>query len=124
MYRKLYKEAKTMIDSAYAPYSRFKVGAAVMTTDGKIFKGANIENASFGAGICAEQVAVSAAVSAGEREFDAIAVVSGEGRAWPCGICRQFMYEFSPEMKVITGDDEDHLEVYELAELLPKGFVL
>jgi cytidine deaminase len=124
MYRKLYKEAKTMIDSAYAPYSRFKVGAAVMTTDGKIFKGANIENASFGAGICAEQVAVSAAVSAGEREFDAIAVVSGEGSAWPCGICRQFMYEFSPEMKVITGDDEDHLEVYELAELLPKGFVL
>ena len=95
-----------------------------MTTDGKIFKGANIENASFGAGICAEQVAVSAAVSAGEREFDAIAVVSGEGSAWPCGICRQFMYEFSPEMKVITGDDEDHLEVYELAELLPKGFVL
>lgn len=124
MYRKLYKEAKTMIDSAYAPYSRFKVGAAVITTDGKIFKGANIENASFGAGICAEQVAVSAAVSAGEREFDAIAVVSGEGSAWPCGICRQFMYEFSPEMKVITGDDEDHLEVYELAELLPKGFVL
>ncbi|MDD4367174.1 MAG: cytidine deaminase [Eubacteriales bacterium] len=124
MYRKLYKEAKTMIDNAYAPYSRFKVGAAVMTTDGKIFKGANIENASFGAGICAEQVAVSAAVSAGEREFDAIAVVSGEGSAWPCGICRQFMYEFSPEMKVITGDDEDHLEVYELAELLPKGFVL
>ena len=124
MYRKLYKEAKTMIDNAYAPYSRFKVGAAVMTTDGKIFKGANIENASLGAGICAEQVAVSAAVSAGEREFDAIAVVSGEGSAWPCGICRQFMYEFSPEMKVITGDDEDHLEVYELAELLPKGFVL
>lgn len=124
MYRKLYKEAKTMIDNAYAPYSRFKVGAAVMTTEGKIFKGANIENASFGAGICAEQVAVSAAVSAGEREFDAIAVVSGEGSAWPCGICRQFMYEFSPEMKVITGDDEDHLEVYELAELLPKGFVL
>ena len=124
MYRKLYKEAKTMIDNAYAPYSRFKVGAAVMTTDGKIFKGANIENASFGAGICAEQVAVSAAVSAGEKEFDAIAVVSGEGSAWPCGICRQFMYEFSPEMKVITGDDEYHLEVYELAELLPKGFVL
>ena len=124
MYRKLYKEAKTMIDNAYAPYSRFKVGAAVMTTGGKIFKGANIENASFGAGICAEQVAVSAAVSAGEKEFDAIAVVSGEGSAWPCGICRQFMYEFSPEMKVITGDDEDHLEVYELAELLPKGFVL
>ena len=124
MYRKLYKEAKNMIDNAYAPYSRFKVGAAVMTTGGKIFKGANIENASFGAGICAEQVAVSAAVSAGEKEFDAIAVVSGEGSAWPCGICRQFMYEFSPEMKVITGDDEDHLEVYELAELLPKGFVL
>ena len=124
MYRNLYKEAKNMIDNAYAPYSRFKVGAAVMTTGGKIFKGANIENASFGAGICAEQVAVSAAVSAGEREFDAIAVVSGEGSAWPCGICRQFMYEFSPEMKVITGDDEDHLEVYELAELLPKGFVL
>ena len=124
MYRNLYKEAKNMIDNAYAPYSRFKVGAAVMTTDGKIFKGANIENASFGAGICAEQVAVSAAVSAGEKEFDAIAVVSGEGSAWPCGICRQFMYEFSPEMKVITGDDEYHLEVYELAELLPKGFVL
>ncbi|HPR24635.1 MAG TPA: cytidine deaminase [Bacillota bacterium] len=124
MYRNLYKEAKTMINNAYAPYSRFKVGAALMTKDGKIFKGANIENASFGAGICAEQVAVSAAVSAGEKEFDAIAVVSGEGSAWPCGICRQFMYEFSPEMKVITGDDEDHLEVYELAELLPKGFVL
>ena len=67
---------------------------------------------------------MSAAISAGHREFEAIAVCSQEGSAWPCGVCRQFMYEFSPEMTVISGEDAEHTEAYSLSELLPKGFRL
>ncbi|MGI6721933.1 MAG: cytidine deaminase [Anaerovoracaceae bacterium] len=122
MYRELYRRARQALANAYAPYSGFKVGAAIRTGSGRIYTGVNVENASYGAAICAERTAACKAVSEGDREFEAIAIASSDGAAWPCGICRQFLSEFSTDMQVITGDNEDHLEVLELSELLPKGF--
>ncbi|MBQ1216162.1 MAG: cytidine deaminase, partial [Firmicutes bacterium] len=109
--------------NAFAPFSNFHVGAALLASDGRIFTGCNVENSSYGATICAERTALVKAVSEGSRDFIAIAVVSQDGEAWPCGICRQVLYEFSPEMLVITGNDE-HLDVVKLNELLPHGFRL
>lgn len=123
-YRELYRTAQQVVQYAYAPYSRFKVGAALLTKTGEVFTGVNVENASFGATICAERTAFVKAVSEGFREFDAIAVVSSDGEAYPCGICRQFMFEFGDDLKVITGEDEDHLHIREIKELLPEGFRL
>ena len=123
-YRELYRTAQQVVQYAYAPYSRFKVGAALLTKSGEVFTGVNVENSSFGATICAERTAFVKAVSEGFREFDAIAVVSSDGEAYPCGICRQFMFEFGDDLKVITGEDEDHLHIKEIKELLPDGFRL
>ena len=123
-YRELYRTAREMVQSAYAPYSRFKVGAALLTKTGEVFTGVNVENSSFGATICAERTAFVKAVSEGYREFEAIAVASSDGVASPCGICRQFMFEFGDELKIITGEDEDNLKVTEITELLPEGFRL
>lgn len=123
-YRELYQKAKATLPNAYAPFSKFKVAAALLTTTGEVFTGVNVENSSFGATICAERTAMVKAISEGFREFEAIAILCSEGTAWPCGICRQFMYEFSPDIKVISGDDEDSLKVYELTDLLPEGFRL
>ena len=122
--KELYISAKKAAANAYAPYSRFKVGAALLTADGSVYTGVNIENSSYPAGICAERSALAAAVSAGCRDFAAIAVCSENGSAWPCGVCRQFIFEFGENIRVISGDDEDHLEEYTIAELLPKGFRL
>lgn len=122
--KELYREAKKATVNAYAPYSGFKVGACVETADGDIFTGVNIENSSYPAGICAERSAMSAAVSAGAREFRAVAVCSEHGSAWPCGVCRQFIFEFGEDIAVISGEDEDHLERHTISELLPKGFRL
>jgi cytidine deaminase len=123
-YRELYRTAKEVLQNAYAPYSRFKVGAALMTKTGEVFTGVNVENSSFGATICAERTAFVKAVSEGFQEFEALAVVSSEGAVYPCGICRQFMFEFGDELKIITGEDEDHLNIKEITELLPEGFRL
>jgi cytidine deaminase len=123
-YRELYRTAKQMVQYAYAPYSRFKVGAALLTKSGEVFTGVNVENSSFGATICAERTAFVKAVSEGHREFDAIAVVSSDGDVLPCGICRQFMFEFGDDLKIISGEDEDHLKITEITELLPGGFRL
>lgn len=125
--RELYLMAKEALAGAYAPYSGFSVGAAALADSGKVYTGVNIENASYPAGICAERCAMSKAVSEGERFFVRIAIASSGGEAWPCGICRQFMNEFTDDPEkliVITGADEDHLESMSLAELLPKGFRL
>jgi len=122
--KELYRIAQKASENAYAPYSEFKVGAALLASDGTVFTGANVENATYGATICAERTAVAKAVSDGVRDFSKIAVASSGGAAWPCGICRQFMYEFNTDVQVITGDDEDHLETHELSELLLKGFRL
>ena len=89
-----------------------------------MYTGVNIENSSFGATICAERTAFVKAVSEGERKFSAIAIASSGGEALPCGICRQFMYEFAPEIDVITGEDENSLRVQSLSQLLPQGFRL
>ncbi len=123
MTQKLYETAKEAAKNAFAPFSNFHVGAALFASDGRIFTGCNVENSSYGATICAERTALVKAISEGSRDFTAIAVVSQDGEAWPCGICRQVLYEFSPEMLVITGNDE-HLDMVKLNELLPHGFRL
>ena len=123
MTQKLYETAKNAAKNAFAPFSNFHVGAALLASDGRVCTGCNVENSSYGATICAERTALVKAVSEGSRDFIAIAVVSQDGEAWPCGICRQVLYEFSPEMLVITGNDE-HLDVVKLNELLPHGFRL
>lgn len=124
-YRELYEKALEVMPRAYAPFSRFKVGAALLTKDGEVFTGVNVENSSLGATICAERTAFVKAVSEGATEFEAIAVVSEEGEAWPCGICRQFMKEFcDDDFRVITGNDVDSLRLYTMEEILPEGFKL
>ena len=120
---KLIELAKEAMEQAYSPYSGYKVGAALLCKDDSVYTGCNVENSSYGATICAERTALVKAVSEGSREFSALAVVSQEGEAWPCGVCRQVLYEFSPEMLVITGNDTK-LEMMTLEELLPHGFRL
>ena len=105
-------------ERAYAPYSRFKVGAALRTVSGRIYTGCNVENVSFGGTICAERTAIVKAVSEGEREFSAIAVVTQTGVS-PCGICRQVLLEFAPAMTVIIADTQGHVRVTSVQELLP-----
>ena len=122
-YSELYALAEKTRENAYSPYSGVKVGAALLCADGKIFTGVNVENASFGATICAERSAACAAVTAGEREFTAIAVSGTMALETPCGICRQFLTEFSPAMDVIWRQDGE-LVVKKLNELLPAGFVM
>jgi len=122
--RELYMEAVDAKKNAYAPFSHFNVGAALLTADGKVYTGVNVENSSYGATICAERTAFVKAVSEGEREFTAIAVAADSQEALPCGICRQFMYEFAPELIVVTGTNEDNLNIRTLEQLLPAGFRL
>lgn len=122
--KELYRKAVEAMKNSYAPFSKFTVGAALLTKEGKFFTGVNVENSSYGATICAERTAYVKAVSEGYREFDRIAIVCNEGAAWPCGICRQFMYEFGSDLIVITGDDEENLRMMTLQELLPEGFKL
>lgn len=121
----LYEKALDVRENAYAPFSGFKVGAALLTEDGSIYTGVNIENSSFGATICAERTAFVKAISEGHRKFRAIAVTAGsEQESLPCGICRQFMYEFAPQIEIITGTDIDKLNMRTLEELMPLGFRL
>ena len=115
--------------NAYSPYSNYSVGAALITKDGKIFTGCNIENSSFSATVCAERTAFFNAVSQGIREFAAIAVVGGKNGdfdtpAFPCGVCRQVMSEFCDEnFKIILKNGEKQ-EEYTLSDLLPNSFTL
>ncbi|MBN1565144.1 MAG: cytidine deaminase [Anaerolineae bacterium] len=107
---------------AYVPYSEYPVGAAILTESGQVYTGCNVEIASFGATCCGERTAAFKAVSEGEREFRAVAVVTSNGAA-PCGICRQVLYEFGPEMTVIMVDAEGEIAWEgKLTELLPYGF--
>lgn len=127
--KELYDTAARMRKMAYCPYSRFSVGAAVLTDSGKVYTGCNIENASYPAGICAERTAISKAVSEGEKHITVIAVAGGpEGEDGiytpPCGICRQVMAEFGgASLKVVLKKDGE-LVSYSLAELLPESFSL
>ncbi|HBX70913.1 MAG TPA: cytidine deaminase [Chloroflexi bacterium] len=107
---------------AYAPYSNYRVGAALLTTSGRIYDGVNVENAAYPETICAERVAVVKAVSAGEREFQAIAVVTQNGGS-PCGACRQVLAEFGLDTVVLIADAEGHLNAeMPLIDLLPRAF--
>ena len=116
--------AKLASENAYAPYSEFYVGAALLTEDGQVFKGCNIENASYGATNCAERTAIFKAVSEGYRTFSKIAVIARDGStAYPCGICLQVMQEFMPNGVVVLEQDGEIVS-YTLKELLPKGFTL
>jgi cytidine deaminase len=107
---------------AYAPYSKFKVGAALLTASGHIYTGCNVENVAFGASVCAERTAILKAVSEGEREFQAIAVVT-QNAVFPCGTCRQVMLEFAPHMAVIIADVQGNVvSANRVGDLLPDGF--
>lgn len=121
----LLEAAKAAFGNAYVPYSRFPVGAALRAADGHVYAGANVENASFGLTRCAEQSAVQAMASAGERAFDEIVVVSSsEPPASPCGACRQILFEFSPHAKVHLVNTSGSSTTTTVAELLPGGFRL
>ena len=127
---KLIAEAVLARNNSYAPYSHFTVGAALMTTEGCIYTGCNIENAAYGPSNCAERTAFFKAVSEGERDFKAIAVVgSSEGStisqyAFPCGVCRQVMAEFceSEKFEIIIAKSENEYYIKTLRELLPENF--
>lgn len=122
--RELFLEAKKAMENAYTPFSHFNVGAALLTEDDQVFTGCNVEISSLGATVCAERTASVKAISAGKRDFKRVAVVCHAGEVTPCGICRQFLYEFGPKMTVVFGPDEDHLKERSLTELLPLGFRL
>ncbi len=123
MARELLDRAIAVKEKAYSPYSKVKVGAALITASGNIYTGVNVENASYGATNCAERTAVFKAVSEGETNFLAIAIASNlEEIISPCGICRQVLAEFmTADAKIILGDDKQ-LKIYALKELLPLSF--
>ena len=107
-------------DKAYAPYSTFRVGAALLTDSGKVFAGCNVENISFGLTVCAERAAVIAAVAGGERKFASIAIVAETDLPIvPCGACRQFLAEFSPAMRIVSEGNEGARTSWMLSLLLP-----
>ncbi len=122
----LVSKAKEALKNSYSPYSRFKVGAALLAKSGKVYVGTNIENASFGATVCAERVALFSAVANGEKEFEKIAIVAQkngkiQGECFPCGICRQTLVEFCDEnFVVVLGEDKENT----LGELFPNSFNL
>ncbi|MEO2105065.1 MAG: cytidine deaminase [Actinomycetota bacterium] len=121
--RALLEDARTFQARAYAPYSGFRVGAALRVVDGPIVGGCNVENAAYPATICAERAAVVAAVGAGHQRFEAIAVIgSGDGPTTPCGTCRQVLFEFAPDLRVIAAGESGDVAVHRLADLLPHGF--
>lgn len=125
MFGRLLDNARQARELAYAPYSRFAVGAAVFTADGRIFSGCNIENASFSMTVCAERTAVFAAVAAGCREFVGLALVADTPEpAMPCGACRQVLTEFAPDLWIITitANLAGRQKLFRLRELLPEAF--
>ena len=127
--QRLIRIAEEQMSHAYAPYSHFQVGAALLTAGGKVYAGCNIENAAYTPTNCAERTAFFKAVSEGVKEFDAICIVGGKDGvlteyAPPCGVCRQVMMEFcDPEtFQIILATDLEHYDIYTLKELLPLGF--
>jgi cytidine deaminase len=120
---KLIGAAAAARGKAYAPYSKFKVGAAILTKDGHCYTGCNIENASYGLTCCAERVALFKAVSSSERSFKAIAVTAGTKEFCPpCGACRQALAEFGTDIKVYMANETGEYQMQTVAELLPLSF--
>ena len=121
----LIKLAQKAEKNAYAPYSNFKVGAALLCKSGNVYTGCNVENSSYGASNCAERTAVFKAVSEGERDFVKIAIVSEKGGlTFPCGICRQVLSEFMPNGSIVLFSEEKGIKEFALNELLPYAFKL
>lgn len=124
----LVKKALEMQKASYAPYSKYNVGCALLTSQGEIFGGCNIENIAFGPSVCAERVAFFKAISEGKKSFEAIAVVGGPGGTHekfcaPCGVCRQVMREFcGDDFKIIMAKSPDDFKIKTLEELLPDSF--
>ena len=115
--------ARAAREHAHAPFSRFKVGAAVQARSGRIFGGCNVENASYGLTLCAERVAIFKAISEGERGFEAVAVVTDTDTFTPpCGACRQIIWEFCGDAEVVLANLAGRIEVYRMSALLPKPF--
>jgi len=121
--RKLIDMALDAMANSYSPYSRFKVGAALESADGAVFSGCNIENAAYGATMCAEAVAIASAVADGKREFKRIAIISeGSSYCFPCGNCRQLLNEFSPDIEVLCARADGRYVSYPLTSMLPMAF--
>lgn len=122
--KQLVETAFEMLARAYAPYSHFPVGAALLCADGTVFTGCNVENAAYGSTICAERTALLKAVSEGHRDdWQAIAIAGqGEDYCWPCGACRQMLYEFAPDLKILVARGDGTFVSATLSELMPHGF--
>lgn len=122
--RELVELAFTMLERSYVPYSKFPVGAALMCADGTVFTGCNVENAAFGSTICAERTALVKAVSEGHRDdFVTLAVVGNStDYCWPCGACRQMLYEFAPALRLLVANGKHEYAELRLCDLLPHGF--
>ena len=122
-YEALVEAAKAARLNAYAPYSGYRVGAALLTAAGEIYTGTNVENASYGLTICAERVAIGSAIAEGERDFVAIAVVTeSDPPATPCGACRQVLAEFGPTLDVVCASTHGTRATHTIASLLPESF--
>lgn len=121
--KELIEKAKRARLKAYAPYSKFRVGAALLTKSGKMYTGANVENSTFGLTVCAERVAVFKAVNKGDKNFVKIAVVTDRNPpVTPCGACRQVLSEFAKDLRIVCANLEGKVERYTLKELLPEAF--
>jgi cytidine deaminase len=121
--KELVEAARTARLNAYSPYSGFRVGACLLAKSGKSYIGCNVESVSFTPTCCAERTALFTAIAAGEREFSAIAVAcDGDKPAWPCGVCRQSLMEFSPDLVVLVAGESGSWEQTKLSELLPHAF--
>lgn len=121
--QELVELAFTMLDRSYSPYSHFPVGAALEGADGSVYTGCNVENAAYGSCICAERTALVKAVSEGCRSFRRLAVVGNSTDfCWPCGACRQMLYEFAPGLEILAANKERKFVKYTLRQLLPQGF--
>jgi cytidine deaminase len=119
----LVEAARQARENAHAPYSNFRVGAALRATSGRIFGGSNVENATYGLTVCAERVAIFKAISEGERGFDAVAVVTDtDSLTPPCGACRQILWEFCGDIELVLANLSGKTETYHLKELFPKPF--
>lgn len=120
--KELIKKAIEAQKNAYVPYSKFEVGAALLTGDGKVYTGCNIENAAYSPSVCAERTAIFKAVSEGASEIKAIAVVAGPSMSYPCGVCRQVIKEFGENPTIIVAKSEEEYKEYTLDDLLPYSF--